>query len=244
MKLLQITLLTAMSMSGAYAAVAPVADSSVYKPTKNATGQLTTRLNKLQVVVSNLQNKVDKLHTSSKPAVKAVAKKPVVKAVAKKPVVKAAAKKPVAKAVAKGSAANQRVVKKAKVVPASKGEKKTYRVAYLSLRAKKVDAAIAGFNTVIKSYPKGPLADNSQYWLGEALLLKGKKEKAMQAFDKVVANYPNSDKVPGALLKLGLVQLSLNNRPKAKEYLDYIIINYPKTRAAKIASKRAGKAKL
>ncbi|MCK5926534.1 MAG: tol-pal system protein YbgF, partial [Methylococcales bacterium] len=167
------------------------------------------------------------------------AKKPIVK-----PVVKAAAKKPVVKSVTRGSAANQRTVKKAKIVPASKGEKKTYRVAYLSLRAKKVDAAIAGFNKVIKTYPKGPLADNSQYWLGEALLLKGKKEKAMQAFDKVVANYPTSDKVPGALLKLGLVQLSLNNRPKAKEYLDYIIINYPKTRAAKIASKRAGKAKL
>ena len=218
MKLSQIILLTIISTSSAYAAdKAPVADSSVYKPTKNGTGQLTTRLDKLQVVVSNLQAKVDKLHTASKPAVKAVTKKP---------------------------AAKKLTVKKAKVILANKGEKKTYRVAYLSLKAKKINAAIAGFNSVIKTYPKGSLADNSQYWLGEALLLKGKKEKAMQAFDKVVANYPTSDKVPGALLKLGLVQLSLKNRPKAKEYLEYIINNYPKTRAAKIARRKAGKAKL
>ncbi|MCK5872057.1 MAG: tol-pal system protein YbgF [Methylococcales bacterium] len=219
MKLLHITLLSAISMSGAYAASAPVEG-------KEAT-ELTTRLNKLQVVVSNLQKKVDLHIEAGKTPVKAAVK---VKTVKVKAVTVKTAKKIIAKAK--------------KVVAMPKNIKDTYRSAYFNLRKGKVDAAITGFNQIVKNYPKSSLSDNSQYWLGEAYLLKKQKEKAMEEFDKVVANYPDSDKVPGALLKLGLVQLSLNNRPKAKEYLDYIIIHYPKTRAAKIASKRAGKAKL
>jgi tol-pal system protein YbgF len=216
MKLSQIILLTAIGMSGAYAASAPVTDSSIYKTANANNAKLTTRLNKLQVVVANLQVKVDKLHARK-----------------------------YTKAALKRTAVKTTTTQKTKaVIGTSKGVKKTYRVAYLSLRAKKTDVAIKGFNNIIKNYPQSSLADNSQYWLGEAYLLKGQKEKAMQEFDKVVANYPTSDKVPGALLKLGLVQLSLKNRPKAKEYLDYIINNYPKTRAAKIAIKKTGQAKL
>ena len=223
MKLLHITLLSALSMSGAYAASAPVEASSTSASGKGAT-ELTTRLNKLQVVVSDLQKKVNQHIEDAKPPVKAAVK---VKAVNVKVVKKAVtnAKKVVASA-------------------APKNIKATYKSAYFNLRKGKVDKAMVEFNQIVTHYPKSSLADNSQYWLGEAYLLKKQKEKAMEEFDKVVANYPDSDKVPGALLKLGLVQLSLNNRPKAKEYLDYIIINYPKTRAAKIASTRAGKAKL
>ncbi len=216
MKLLQITLLSAISMSTAYAASPVVEDSSASKRGKD-TIELTTRLNKLQVVVSNLQKKVDQHIEVGKTPVKAAVKVKTVKKV---------------------------IAKAKKVVGVPKNIKATYRSAYFNLRKGKVDTAMVGFNQVIQHYPKSSLADNSQYWLGEAYLVKKQKEKAMEEFDKVVANYPKSDKVPDALLKLGLVQLSLKNRPKAKEYLDYIIINYPKTRAAKIASTRAGKAGL
>ncbi|NOQ37116.1 MAG: tol-pal system protein YbgF [Methylococcaceae bacterium] len=124
------------------------------------------------------------------------------------------------------------------------GEKARYTNAYATLRSGNFNQAIAEFQGIIKDYPTGDLADNSQYWLGEAFLVQGNKQSAMQAFDKVVQTYPKSDKVPDSLLKLGFVQLGLNNRIKAKEYLDYVIVAYPGTTAASLAMQKKAQAAL
>ncbi len=255
MKLSHFILLTACTgASTAYAAtpLPPVLDSSVvYRTTilKPATGadaitsQLITRLDQLQTSVASIQAKVNqqavainglqqvqnavnttvdaRLNNLAVEATKAAVVTPIINTPLAKPVV---AK--VAAPVTLGS------------------EQQRYQSAYAILRSGNADLSIVEFQNIIKDFPKGSFADNAQYWLGEAYLLKGKKTEAMQAFDRVVLAYPKSNKVPDALLKLGFVQLELNQRAKAKEYLDYVILNYPKSDAAKLAIRKAGQAAL
>lgn len=112
------------------------------------------------------------------------------------------------------------------------GEKNRYARAYNIFRDGYYDDAIAEFQAIINTYPEGEYADNSQYWIGEALLKKGNKQSAMKAFDRVIRVYPRSPKVPDALLKLGMTMYSMGNREKAKEYYDYLIETYPGTPSA------------
>ncbi len=126
--------------------------------------------------------------------------------------------------------------------PLANSEKMRYQNAYTLFRNNQPDQAITEFKNIIASYPSGEYADNSQYWIGEALLKKGDKNGALLAFDQVVRSYPRSAKVPDALLKIGMTQLTLKNKAKAKEYLDFVIKNYPGTSAAGIAATKKSQA--
>ncbi len=246
MKLSHLILLTACtSASTAYAAtdtsLPPVLESSVAYRTAmlQPINLLTTRLDKVEASISAIQAKVNQQAvtlTSLKQA-QNIVNSNVATVDAK--VTNLAVK---TTAVAKPIAIAKPVTPKAPALSGS--EKQRYQSAYNTFRSGNVDSAMVFFQQIIKDFPKSSLADNAQYWLGEAYLLKGKKTEAMQAFDKVVLDYPKSNKVPDALLKLGFVQLELNNKAKAKEYLDYVILNYPKTNAAKLAILKATKAAL
>jgi len=251
MKLSHLILLTACAGANtAYAAsntsLPPVLDSSVaaYRTaliqpatvTDGVTNQLITRLDQLQASLTAIQAKVNQntIAINGLGQVQNVVNSNVATVNAKVESVKA-------KQAIQPITATPVAIK----APAVLGsEQQRYQSAYATFRAGNVDSAMGEFQNIIKDFPKGSLADNAQYWLGEAYLLKGKKTEAMQAFDKVVLGYPKSNKVPDALLKLGFVQLGLNNRAKAKEYLDYVILNYPKSNAAKLAILKATQAKL
>jgi tol-pal system protein YbgF len=246
MKLSHFILLTACAgASTAYAGLPPVLDSSVaYRTaliqpaiaTDAATNQLITRLDQLQASIAAMQTKIDQntIAINGLGQVQNVVNSNVATVNAKVESVKA-------KQEIKSTTATPVAIK----APAVLGsEQQRYQSAYATFRAGNVDLAMVEFQNIIRDFPKGSLADNAQYWLGEAYLLKGKKTEAMQAFDKVVLAYPKSNKVPDALLKLGFVQLGLNNRAKAKEYLDYVILNYPKSNAAKLAILKATQASL
>ena len=53
------------------------------------------------------------------------------------------------------------------------------------------------------------LADNAQYWLGEAYYVNKSYPEAQAAFQRVVDKYPQSRKRPDALLKIGYCQYEL-----------------------------------
>ena len=57
--------------------------------------------------------------------------------------------------------------------------------------------AITLFNDFLKKFPKSNLADNAQYWKGEALFALKDYPNSVMEFQKVITNYPKSDKVPG-----------------------------------------------
>src|SRR5690606_19413745 len=81
--------------------------------------------------------------------------------------------------------------------------KAAYRQALDALRAGKHTEAIDGFRALVAAHPRHDLADNAQYWLGEAFYDQRRYRDALIEFRKVVDNHSRGNKVPDALLKIG-----------------------------------------
>ena len=79
--------------------------------------------------------------------------------------------------------------------------------------------AIAAFQTFLGAYPDSALADNAQYWLGEAYYVNKSFPEALAAFQRVVDKYPQSRKLPDALLKIGYCDYELKQWQAAKDAL-------------------------
>jgi tol-pal system protein YbgF len=101
--------------------------------------------------------------------------------------------------------------------------------------------AIAGFKDFIAHYPASPLAENAQYWLGEAYYVNHDYDPAATAFRTVLKKWPDSRKAPDALLKLGFTQYAQAQYPAARATLTDVTRRYPGTDAAKLATERLRK---
>src|SRR5205807_5943550 len=86
---------------------------------------------------------------------------------------------------------------------ASSTEQAVYAQAFDALKAGSYSVATTGFKDFLASYPSSPLAENAQYWLGEAYYVNHDYESAAGAFRAVLKKWPDSRKAPDALLKLG-----------------------------------------
>ena len=117
-------------------------------------------------------------------------------------------------------------------------EKQDYQHAYDALRNGHTSQSIAEFDAFLAKYPAGGLANNAQYWLGEAHRVNQDSESARKAFKRVIDNYPGGAKVPDALLKLGYIEVEQKNPAKAREYLTRVTSEFPGTSAALLASKK------
>ena len=125
-----------------------------------------------------------------------------------------------------------------------------YQTAYIDFTRGNYTLAIAAFEEFIKRFPDSELADNAQYWVGEAhfslareLAAKGQPavqayERAAQEFRKVVINYPRGDKVPSALYKEALTLLELKQQALATARLQYLVDQFPQTEEAALARDR------
>ena len=107
-----------------------------------------------------------------------------------------------------------------------------YREAHELYRAKKFEEAISGFRKLIKYYPKNPLTDNAQYWIGEAYYSSKDFAKALVEFKKVLDIYPDESKAPDAMLKIGLTHLEMGDKNKARESFKKLTERYPRSNAA------------
>ena len=85
-------------------------------------------------------------------------------------------------------------------------EQAVYSQAFDALKAGSYSVAITGFKDFLSTYPTSPLAENAQYWLGEAYYVNRDYEAAAGAFRTVMRKWPDSRKAPDALLKLGYTQ--------------------------------------
>jgi tol-pal system protein YbgF len=117
-------------------------------------------------------------------------------------------------------------------------EQQEYDAAFQLMRSGAYDQAIKEFREFLARHPRSELADNAQYWIGEALYVVRNFKSAVEEFGKVVADYPGSDKAPDAQLKVGYSYLELGDRNRAREALAQAAARYPNSRAAKTAEKR------
>jgi tol-pal system protein YbgF len=119
---------------------------------------------------------------------------------------------------------------------ASPTEQTVYNQSFDALKAGSYSIAITGFKDFLKNYPQSPLAENAQYWLGEAYYVNRDYDSAAEAFRAVVKKWPDARKAPDALLKLGYTQYEQKQYAAARTTLTAVTQKYPGTDAAKLAT--------
>jgi tol-pal system protein YbgF len=117
-------------------------------------------------------------------------------------------------------------------------EQTVYAQSFDALKAGSYSVAITGFKAFLSSYPSSPLAENAQYWLGEAYYVTRDFDSATNAFRNVLQKYPNSRKAPDALLKVGFTQMEQKKTGEGRATLQQVVQKYPGTDAAKLAADR------
>jgi tol-pal system protein YbgF len=122
------------------------------------------------------------------------------------------------------------------------GEDKTsYQTAFNLLKDGQYDRAIAAFQKFLVSYPDSSLADNAQYWLGEAYYVNKSYPEAEAAFQRVIDKYPQSRKLADALLKIGFCRYEQKQWQSAREVLGQVVARFTDTPAARLAQQRLDK---
>jgi tol-pal system protein YbgF len=122
-------------------------------------------------------------------------------------------------------------------------EQRVYGQSFDALKAGSYSIAITGFKGFLTSYPASPLAENAQYWLGEAFYVTRDFDSASGAFRSVLTKWPDSRKAPDALLKLGYTQIEQKKVSEGRATLSQVVQKYPGTDAAKLAADRLQRTK-
>jgi tol-pal system protein YbgF len=127
-------------------------------------------------------------------------------------------------------------------LPVPQGDDRAnYQAAFDALKDGKYDEAVNGFKHFLTTFPTSPLADNAQYWLGEAHYVMKQYPDALRDFKTVIEKYPDSRKIPDALLKIGYCNYELKNYPEARSALGQVVSRYGDTTAARLAGQRLTK---
>jgi tol-pal system protein YbgF len=120
----------------------------------------------------------------------------------------------------------------------SSTEQAVYGQAFDALKAGSYSIAITGFKDFLGTYPTSPLADNAQYWLGEAYYVNHDYDSAGNAFRTVLRKWPDSRKAPDAMLKLGYTQFEQKQYGAARATLEGVSKKYPGSDSARLAAER------
>ena len=120
-------------------------------------------------------------------------------------------------------------------------DKAAYQAAFNLLKDGQYDKAVAAFQRFLATYPDSSLADNGQYWLGEAYYVNRAFPEAQAAFQRVVDKYPQSRKLPDALLKIGYCRYEMKQWDSAREVLTQLVARFADTPAARQAQQRLEK---
>jgi tol-pal system protein YbgF len=124
---------------------------------------------------------------------------------------------------------------------AGSDDKAAYQTAFNLLKDSQYDRAIAAFQKFLIVYSDSSLADNAQYWLGEAYYVNKSFPEAQAAFQRVVDKYPQSRKRPDALLKIGYCQYELKQWDLAQGTLSQVAKQFPDAPAGHLAQQRLDK---
>ena len=127
-------------------------------------------------------------------------------------------------------------------LPVPQGDdRQNYQAAFDLLKDGKYAEAVTGFKQYLATFPNATLADNAQYWLGEAHYVMKEFPEALRNFRVVLDKYPESRKIPDALLKIGYCNYELKNFAEARNSLNRVVQQYGDTTAARLASQRLAK---
>jgi tol-pal system protein YbgF len=120
-------------------------------------------------------------------------------------------------------------------------DKEAYQGAFALLKDSQYDRAITAFQKFLATYPDSSLADNAQYWLGEAYYVNKSFPEAQAAFQRVIEKYPQTRKRADALLKIGYCQYELKQWDLARRTLSLVATQFPDAPAGHLAQQRLEK---
>jgi len=131
---------------------------------------------------------------------------------------------------------------RAPIPPAAKRESAAPKAEYKryvdALSRGEYATAVAGLENFVKRFPQDSLADNAQYWLGEAHYDQRQFASALAAFENVIVRFPLGNKVPDALLKIAFCQLQLGNAEAGQSTLRRLLSEYPESNPATLAARK------
>lgn len=95
------------------------------------------------------------------------------------------------------------------------------------LRKGEYEQAAGALKAFVAAHPKGPLAGNAVYWLGESFYVRGQYDQAAVHFAEGYQKYPTNAKGPDNLLKLGMSLARLNKKAEACASFSELQRKYP-----------------
>lgn len=117
----------------------------------------------------------------------------------------------------------------------------SYQRALQLYRDGQSEQAIQGFRDFLRGNPKSPLADNAQYWIGEAYFAQSDYNRAIIEFNDVLVKYPQGDAVPASLLALaGAFSTSggAGGQIDAKLVLQKLVSDHPNSEEAQVGRRQ------
>lgn len=105
-----------------------------------------------------------------------------------------------------------------------------YNSARVQLGKKEYELAAKGFEVYLEKYPKGEVADQATYYLGQTRYSQKRWRDAARQFALTLDRYPKSDITPAARLRYALSLMKMKTAlQEAKRYLQSIPQDFPKS---------------
>lgn len=115
---------------------------------------------------------------------------------------------------------------------------KIFESAQNDFKEKKYAEARAGYEKLVKDFPKHQNAPLSQFGIAEAYYAEKKYEDAILAYETFIKKYPTNEKVRMAMLKQGYSFFELGDRKTGKIILEKLIEKYPRSPETEMAKKK------
>lgn len=110
-----------------------------------------------------------------------------------------------------------------------------YDTAYTDYTTGQWALSIQGFEQYVTTFPRSPLADDAQFFIGQNYYADGRFREAADAFERVVSNYPDGNVVAEALYKRGLTLERLDEIEAARETFETVVREHPDDNMANLA---------
>lgn len=101
-------------------------------------------------------------------------------------------------------------------------------------REGQTEQAIRTLREYVNKNPKSELADNAQFWVGEAYYSRGDYNRAIIELNEVLLKYPQGDQIPGALLALATAFANSGDKIDARLILQKLVSDHPSSEEAAI----------
>jgi tol-pal system protein YbgF len=114
----------------------------------------------------------------------------------------------------------------------------SYQRALQLYRDGQSEQSIQGFRDFLRGNPKSALADNAQYWIGEAYFAQSDYNRSIIELNEVLLKFPQGEQVPGALLALATAFSTSGDKIDAKLVLQKLISDHPNSEEAQIGRRQ------